>query len=56
MNRKRDSDETYEQYRRNLKQEARNLKNYLRGRLVWDATDFGQLTEDRKDRLFGERK
>ena len=40
-NRARKENESYESYRNNLRYEAFKLKEYLKGRLIWDSTRDG---------------
>ena len=44
MNRKRKDNETFEKYRENLKKEAKELKQRLKGNLIWHS-DFGTATK-----------
>jgi len=48
MNRKRRKDETYEEYKQNLKNEAKALKKYLRGKCIWN---FGTYRRDIHGRI-----
>ena len=40
-NRPRRKDEKYSRYKASLAEEAKRLKAYLRGRLIWDSSHDG---------------
>ena len=43
MNRPRDKErESYDEYRENLREESRRLREYLRGRVFWQSSVLGQ--------------
>ena len=44
MNRKRKETESYKEYRDNLRLESARLKAYLRGRVLWNRTDYADPT------------
>jgi len=48
-NRKRREDETFEKYRKNLKEEAMKLKYRLSGRVVWNSHKDEQGTYKRSE-------
>jgi len=52
VNRARKENESYKDYKNNLKYEAFKLKEYLKGRLIWDSTARGtrfvRQTDNRK--------
>ena len=41
MSRKRKDDESFSDYKKNLKEENYKLKNYLKGKIIWESSIKG---------------
>ena len=48
--RKRREDENFQEYRKNLKEEAAQLKKYLRGSLIWNSRYEGAMIQKGKNK------
>ena len=48
LSNKREMEETYQEYRKRLKENYYRVKYYLRGEVVWNSIEKGPLIKDKK--------